>query len=324
MTYEKIDGIPVSLSKLVYGTNRRMTTDDPKEAAECLDMAWEAGFRTFDTAFAYGTSEQNIGMWLMKRGYRDKTVILDKGCNPCEKGSSDIFSGQVIREQLEVSLCRLQMDFVDMYALHRDDESKPVDEIVETLNALKEEGKIRRFGGSNWKMYRVRQANEYAKKHGLEGFSVLSPAYSLAEYEHDPWGGSVAISGDENREYREWLTECQMPVLNYSSLARGFLSGRFRSSDEGCIGRYLPEGTIKEYYSVRNMRRLKRVEELAEKREATVSQICLAWLLSQKMNLFPLVAPSTEAHIQEVAAAVDIDLSEEECRWLYEVCGLGE
>lgn len=319
MLYEKLEGISVPLSKLIFGTTRKMITDDPGEAAECLDIAWEVGFRTFDTAHSYGTSEQNIGAWIAKRGNRGEMVIMDKGCNPGQAGSADVFSGKTIREQLNMSLDRLQTDYVDIYALHRDDESQPVEEIVETLNALKEEGKIRRFGGSNWKMYRIQQANKYAAEHGLSGFSVLSPAYSLADYVHDPWGGSVSLSGEENKEYREWLAENQMPVLNYSALGRGFLSGRFHSANEKNIGQYLGEGTIKEYYGAANMIRLKRAEELAEKKDATVSQICLAWLFAQEMNLFPLVAPSTEAHMKETVGAFDIRLSAEECRWLHNV-----
>lgn len=319
MQYITLEGISAPLSRIIFGTNARMVTDDPGEAAECLDMAWEIGFRAFDTAHSYGTSEQNIGAWLSKRGNRSNMVILDKGCNPGQAGSVDVFSGETVREQLKMSLDRLQTDYVDIYALHRDDESKPVDEIVETLHALKEEGKIRRFGGSNWKMYRIRQANEYAEKHGLSGFSVLSPAYSLADYVHDPWGGSVTLSGEENKGYRDWLTQTQMPVLNYSSLARGFLSGRFRSIDEKDIGKYLKEGTIKEYYDAANITRLKRAEELAEKKEATVSQICLAWLFAQELNLFPLAAPSTEAHMKEVTASLDIQLTKEECEWLHDI-----
>lgn len=319
MLYEKLEGISAPLSKLVFGSNARMRTDDSGEAAECLDTAWEIGFRTFDTAHSYGTSEKNIGAWIAKRGNRSEIVIMDKGCNPGQAGSTDVFSGKTIREQVKMSLDSLQTEYVDIYALHRDDESQPVDEIVEMLNALKEEGKIRRFGGSNWKQYRIEQANRYAREHGLSGFSVLSPAYSLADYVRDPWGGSVSLSGEENRAYREWLTENQMPVLNYSSLARGFLSGRFHSADEKDIGQYLREGTVKEYYDAANMLRLKRAEEMAQKKGATVSQICLAWLLAQKMNLFPLIAPSTEAHMREAAGACEIRLTEEECRWLHDV-----
>ncbi|MCI8835937.1 MAG: aldo/keto reductase [Ruminococcus sp.] len=319
MLYEKLEGISVPLSKLVMGSNAGMVTDDPKEAAECLDMAWEIGFRAFDTAHSYGTSEENIGAWMAKRGNRGELVLMDKGCNPGQAGSTDVFSGEMIREQLKMSLDRLQTDYVDIYALHRDDESRPVEEIVETLHALKEEGKIRRFGGSNWKQYRIEMANRYAKEHGLSEFSVLGPAYSLADYVRDPWGGSVSLSGEENRSYREWLVENQMPVLNYSSLARGFLSGRFRSADEAHIDQYLREGTIKEYYDAANMIRLRRAEELAEKKGATVSQVCLAWLLAQEINLFPLIGASTESHMREAAGAFDISLSEEECRWLHDV-----
>lgn len=319
MLYEKLEGISAPLSRLVYGTNAKMSAEDSALASDCLDMAWEAGFRTFDTAHSYGNSERNIGLWLTKKRVRSEMVILDKGCNPGQAGSNDVFSRKTIQEQLKMSLDRLQTDYVDMYMLHRDDEKKPVDEIVETLNELKEEGKVLRFGGSNWKMYRVKQANDYAKKHGLCGFSILSPAYSLADYVNDPWGGSVSISGEENKGYREWLVENQMPVFNYSALARGFLSGKFRSEEKEHIQQYLFEGTIKEYLSAANLMRLERAEKLAGKKGAFVSQICLAWLLAQKLNLFPLVSPSTKEHIMEVTSSLDVHLSEDECKWLYNV-----
>ena len=316
MIYRQIPKINQPLSAFVYGTNAKMTGEDTPAAVDILDAAYEAGFRCFDTANSYGHSEENIGKWLSLRGNREHIVLLDKGCNPTQKGSADIFSKETIQEQLLHSLDVLQTDHVEMYALHRDDPSKPVDEIIETLNELQAEGKIGQFGASNWTLPRLLQANQYASQHGLSTFSFVSPAYSLAVYEKDPWQGSVSISGSQNTDYRTWLEDTQMPVFNYSALARGFLSGKYCTTDKKPIEDCLGWGTIQEYRSKENIERLQRTEKMAAKKNATVSQIALAWLLAQPLNLFPLVGPSTKEHIDELISAFHIQLNQKECDWL--------
>ena len=113
-------------------------------------------------------------------------------------------SQELIRKQNQESLERLQTDYTDFYVLHRDDPSYPVEKVIDVLNELVEEGKVKRFGASNWSLERIQAANEYAKAHGLKGFSLVSPAYSLAELVHDPWGGSVSLAGAKNQAAREW------------------------------------------------------------------------------------------------------------------------
>lgn len=319
MIYRTIPGIPVPLSALTYGTPVAATRSDMRDRAfQSYDLAWEAGFRTFDTAHSYGMGEETLGLWLKSRGCRKEAVILDKGCNPGQQGSTDVFSAQTIREQVEESLRRLQTDHVELYILHRDDPSVPVDAIVEELNRLKEEGRILLFGGSNWTLERVQAANSYAEARGLQGFSAVSPAYSLADYIRDPWGGSVALSGEERKPYREWLGKTRLPVFCYSSLGRGYLSGKFRTDGnkpiENCIG----EGSIKEYDAPVNRERLRRAETLAREKGCSVSQICLAWLLCQPMNLLPIIAPSGEAHIRDNAGALSVTLTEREALWLHD------
>ncbi|MBR6705214.1 MAG: aldo/keto reductase [Clostridia bacterium] len=319
MKYSFLEGIPSPLSALTYGTPWTATRESTRaEAFKSYDRAWDAGFRTFDTAHSYGFGEDTLGVWLASRKHRQEAVILDKGCNPGQKGSNDIFCGKTVREQAEESLRRLRTDHLDLYILHRDDPSIPVDGIVDELNRLKEEGKILRFGGSNWTLDRVCQANDYAEKHGMDGFTAVSPAYSLAEYIRDPWGGSVSLSGEQREAYRKWLQAKQIPVFCYSSLGRGYLSGKFHTDSgrpiEECIGK----GSIMEYDAPQNRERLRRAEILAAEKNATVSQVCLAWLLRQPMSLFPIVAPSSREHILDNVGALDLELTEEEALWL---CG---
>lgn len=317
MNYKMLQGIDKPLSALTYGTPYAAVRGELEAAMKVYDLAWEAGFRTFDTAHSYGAGEAMLGEWLKARGYRNEAVILDKGCNPRQHGSEDVFSGKTIREQMEESLRRLQTDHVELYILHRDDPALPVDEIVEELNLLKKEGKVLRFGGSNWTRERLEQANTYAENHGLEGFTACSPAFSLARFISDPWGGSVSISGEAQQGYREWLTENQMPVFCYSSVGRGYLSGKFTISSGKLIEKCLNPAPIKEYDAPENRARLARAEKMAAEKDASISQVALAWLLHQPLNLYPIVSPSSAEHMQDNIKALHLQLTKEECDWLY-------
>ena len=317
MKYRFISGIDKPLSALTYGTPWTAPKEQTrKEAFLSYDLAWEAGFRTFDTAHSYGAGEETLGLWLADRKHRGEAVLLDKGCNPGQAGSPDVMSAATIRAQVTQSLRRLQTDHVEMYVLHRDDASVPVDGIIEELNRLRQEGKILLFGASNWTFERILAANAYAEAHGLEGFRAVSPAYSLAEYMRDPWGGSVALSGRSAQPYREWLSKSRIPVFCYSSLARGFLSDKFRTDGDKPIEECIGKGSIMEYDAPENRARLARAEALAIQKGASVSQVCLAWLFRQPFDLFPIVAPGSAEHIADNAAALDLKLSDSECLWL--------
>ena len=320
MKYVQIPGVAKPLSRLVYGTGvRKLNSDDKKLAAACLDQAYEAGFRVFDTAHSYGRAEENLGAWIKSRGVRDDIVILDKGCNPGQNGSPDIFSAETIREHVKMSQERLQTGFLDLYILHRDDPSRPVGPIVEVLNELHEAGVIGLFGGSNWTLARVLEANRYAAEHGLKPFSAVSPNYSLGVLERDPWGGSVTLSGAQGTEYREWLAQNRLPVFTYSSISRGFFSGKYDPDSGLSIEDCLPPSPIKEYDSPDNRERLRRAWELSRKKGTAVSTIALAWLLAQPQNIFPIVSPTGTDHIVDNIAALELELTAEECRYLSDV-----
>ena len=124
--------------------------------------------------------------------------------------------------------------------------------------------KIRCFGVSNWTVERIRAANAYAEATGQAGFTVSSPHYGLAEQVADPWGGGcVTVSGNGRAADRAWYAETQMPVVAYSSLSRGFFSGRFRAGDRDAACRVLDAPAQRGYLCGSNMARLARAETLA-------------------------------------------------------------
>ena len=224
--YGSIPGVCLPVSRIFFGTAIKPMLEG-KSADEVLDAALSAGINAFDCARGYGQAERVLGSWIARRGCRERVVVLTKCGNVGLLGRVHV-NGAVIHRELKQSLKELQTGYVDIYLLHRDDPKTPVGEFVETLNEAKTQGLIRCFGVSNWTHERIQKANEYAAQHGLEGFSVSSPNFGLARQVADPWGGAcVTVSGPENAAARAWYAEQNMPVLAYSSLGRGFFSGRF-------------------------------------------------------------------------------------------------
>lgn len=313
MEYISYENITTRLSRMIYGTGNKIMTDGDG-ADEMLDCVIEQGITTFDTARSYGNSERNLGNWIAKRGNRNSINILTKGCNPHMTGVP--VSAETLREELMTSLNELQTEYVDFYTLHRDDTNVDVAVYIETLNAFVEEGKVRSFGASNWDYRRMEEANTYASEHGLKGFTFGSPAFSLAEVVGDPWGGSIHLSGDDNADAREWFAKKQIPVFAYSSFARGFFSGKYRTDMKQEVTDVLPPWTCKEYVCPENLERLKRAEILAAEKGVTVSQINLAWILAQPFVCCPILGPSTEGHLLENLKGMELKLTEQEILWL--------
>lgn len=313
MDYISLKQLSVPVSRMIYGTAIKPLMEG-NDADEILDQVFAQGITTFDTARSYGESENGLGRWVAKRGNRDKINILTKGCNPDQTGLK--FTPESLRGELLQSLQALQTEYVDLYCLHRDDISVETGVFIETLNEFKAEGKIRAFGASNWNYRRMAAANEYAYAHNLEGFSFGSPAFSLAVVVRDPWGGSVHLSGKENEEARKWFRENQLPVFAYSSLARGFFSGKYRTDMTCDILEVLPPWTCEEYVCEENMERLRRAEKLAAEKGVTVGQINLAWILQQPFMCCPIFSPSSTGHLLDNLKGLEVKLTWEELLWL--------
>lgn len=301
------------LSRLVIGTLGK-TVEQVEEHCKFLDEAFELGYTTIDTAAAYG-SEPTIGEWMKRRNNREDVLIITKCAHPSRERTR--VTPYDIEADLEDSLVNLKTDYIDLFLLHRDDESKPVSMIVDLLNRFCKEGKIRAFGGSNWTAKRIEEANAYAASKGLKGFVATSPNYSLAEQIAEPWApGCITISGAKEAEQRKYYAKTKMPVLAYSSLARGLFSGRM--SREQFLNR--PE-EINEpcrigYCCDANFTRLERAEELAKKYQVTVPQIALAFILNSDLNVYPIVGAMNRIEMQDNIDALKIKLSKEEWEYL--------
>jgi aryl-alcohol dehydrogenase-like predicted oxidoreductase len=315
MQYTEIPYVNKKVSRILFGT-----AGDGFQAGEdeneLLDAIYDTGVNTFDTARQYALSENTLGKWIAARGNRDEIVLLSKCGHPNPSGEKRI-NEKAIREDFARSCEALGTDHIDIYLLHRDDPDVEVGRIVEVFNALHDEGKIGAFGGSNWTHQRIQEANEYAEKHGLIPFSVSSPNFGLADQVKDLWGGGcVTISGPANEAAREWYRNTQMPVVAYSSLGRGLFSGRVRGAEPENASKYMDEYAMKGYGYPENFERLRRCEELAEKKHCSVPQIAMAWIFRQNLNTFAVVSTTKASRMQENIDALHIELSKEESRYL--------
>jgi aryl-alcohol dehydrogenase-like predicted oxidoreductase len=276
---------------------------------DLLDTWRELGGNVVDTAHLYngGNSERALGQWLADRGCRDELVILTKGAH--HNADRRRVTPEDITCDLKDSLARLRTDYVDLYVLHRDDPDVPVGPIVEVLNEHHRAGRIRAFGGSNWTIPRLEEANAYAASRGLQTFTLSSPHLSLAVPAGEIWTGCIAARDDESLK---WYGETKMPLFAWSSQARGFFSGRFTPENVA----ELDETVARVYGTPDNWGRLRRAEELGRTKGRTAIQIALAWILHQPFPVFPLVGPATVEETRSCVAATEISLTNEEVQWL--------
>jgi aryl-alcohol dehydrogenase-like predicted oxidoreductase len=314
MIYGAIEGLSRPLPRIIFGTLPLVNTD--AATFSLLDSIKEVGCYAFDTAHAYGdgASESVIGKWMEARNNRSEVIIIGKGTHPV-RGRNRV-DPESIRQDFQESLCRLKTDYIDLYLLHRDDPTVAVGPIIEVLNEVKSEGKIVLFGASNWNHKRLQEATEYAEKNGLFTFSAASNQYSLAIQYDDPYPGTLSINSSSGDSEWDWYKETQYPLLAWSSLARGFLSGKFTRDNLASFTDPQSLISIRCYAREDNFVRLNRARQLAEEKAATVPQIALAYIFQQPLNCFAITGSSNITHFKENIKALEICLTKKEVSWL--------
>lgn len=295
-----IAGLAKPVSRLVMGCDNQATMP---HAAAIWDDYYERGGLTFDTAYIYGNGlqEKLLGQWLKHRGVRGEVSVIVKGahtphCNPTD-----------LARELEISLGRLQTDHADIYVMHRDNPAIPVGEFVDVINAQVQAGRIRIFGGSNWTLERIAAANRYAKRKGLQGFSVVSNNFSLARMVNAVWPGCIAASDPESRR---WLRRHQLPLLAWSSQARGFFTERAGPDKRD------DSHLVHCWYSDDNFARRERAIELARRKGVTPIAIAAAYVLHQPFPTFALIGPRFISETVSSLECLRVELTPRELAWL--------
>lgn len=314
MQYGTIPGVGKKVSRIIQGS----TMIWMEGAFEVLDRVFEQGINAIDTAQIYG-NEGKVAEWIHSRGIRDQMVIITKGAHYSSDSDGTIHrrcNEKGITEDIMGSLEKLQVDFIDLYILHRDDPNVPVSEIVDCLNRHKKEGRIQAFGGSNWTYKRIREANAYAAANKLTPFVVTNPNFSLAEMYDPPWAECISISGPQGEEARKWYLENNMTILAWSSMAAGFWSGNFTREMYKTNPDEIPELVRRCYCGDTNFTRLDRAGQLAKEKGVSIPMIAIAYMFNLPQDIYTLIAPRSGDECAENIKALDIKLTPKEISWL--------
>lgn len=296
----QIPGLDKPLARLIMGVDNQNTMP---HAAAVYDDYFERGGNAFDTAFVYGEVKSRLlGRWIAARGVRSQVVIIAKGAHTPQCDPANL------EAQLQRQLEWLGTDCADIYLMHRDNPDIPVRAFIDVLNAQVRAGRIKVFGGSNWSLERVKKANAYAKRMGLQGFAAVSNNLALAEMVKPVWDGCVHV---HDAAARAWFRKTQTALLPWSSQARGFfVPSRARPDLRD------DKSLVESWYSEDNFKRQARAVELARDRGVEPINIALAWVLCQPFPTFPLVGPRQIAETRSCVAALDVRLTAQELRFL--------
>jgi aryl-alcohol dehydrogenase-like predicted oxidoreductase len=304
-------GLKVSrlcLGCMTYGSPEwRSWVLDQEQSKPFFKAAVEKGITFFDTANVYsiGASEQVTGHWLREFARREEIVVATKVNGPMGKGANEKgLSRKSIMAQIDASLRRLGMEYVDLYQIHRFDYETPIEETLEALNDVVKAGKARYIGASSmyaWQFARMLAASD---ANGWVRFVSMQPQYNLVYRE----------------EEREMLPLCRaegVGVIPWSPLARGFLAGGRAQPKEGNTERArTDEFSPRLYYTEADQKVVGVVGEIAKERGLSNMQVALAWVLRNKAITAPIVGASKLGHIDEAVSALDVQLSDEEVKRL--------
>ena len=305
MKYIKLHNTSLELSNICLGAGSFGTGLNEDGTFEILDAFSEAGGNFIDTANIYGKwaedkinhSEIAIGKWIKSRNAYDKMIIATKGGH-YNLDTPDLprLSKQDIQTDLEESLRTLELDCIDFYWLHRDDESKPVEEIIDIMQGFVTEGKIRYYGASNYRLSRMKAAEAYSRSNNYQGFSAISNRWSLASVNPEVKANSDPTLADMTKDFYQWHKESKMPAVPYSATASGFFEKLFnikpQVKDGILIAPYdkikLPEHIQKAYINEKNLRIYEELLELKNKYNVSLYTLSIACLLNQPFDVIPV------------------------------------
>jgi aryl-alcohol dehydrogenase-like predicted oxidoreductase len=314
MEYRTLGNTGLEVSSVCFGTWRFSkessgTVETDRETAhELLDTAVDTGINFIDTANSYGdppgTAETWIGEWLEGRD-REDLVIASK----CYFGGNDGpnrsgLSRKTIRAEIEGTLDRLGTDYIDLYYIHRWDESTPIRETVRTLQGLVDDGKVHYLGASSMAAWKLTKALWTADRDELQRFDVTQPRFNAAYR-------------DPVEDYLDLCADQDLAVCPYSPLEGGFLTGKYQRSGDAVESPDGSRGDLHgwDQYADRQWRVLDAVEAVADEVDATPAQVALRWLIDgERFTCVPIVGARTPEQLRENAGAADVHLDAEQHR----------
>lgn len=293
----------ISVSPFGFGGNVFGWTADERRSFELLDAFVGEGFQLVDTADCYsswapghrgGESETVIGNWIRRSGKRSQVVIATKVGHDLMPGSRGLRRDYILRS-VDDSLRRLQTDYIDLYQAHKDDPATPVAETLEAFAGLVKSGKVRTIGASNFSAARLAESLAVSAERGFPRYETLQPLYNLYD------------RADFERDLQPLCAREKVGVINYYSLASGFLTGKYRT--EADLAKSVRGGgAVKSRFNERGLRILGGLDTVAKELGATPAQVAIAWLLSRDTIAAPLASATSLEQLRELLGGVRLRL----------------
>ncbi|HXU67464.1 MAG TPA: aldo/keto reductase [Casimicrobiaceae bacterium] len=300
------------IAPLAFGGNVFGWTADEPTSFKLLDAFVEAGGNLIDTANSYsrwvpghqgGESETVIGRWIARRGRHDDVVIATKVGADMGQGGRCLRRDYILQAADE-SLRRLQVEAIDLYQSHWDDEKTPFDETLDAYARLIRQGKVKAIGASNLTGARLAEALDVSAREGLPRYDTLQPPYNL--YDRETFEGDL----------RDLCLREDIGVITYFSLAAGFLTGKYRT--EADYGKS-PRGTgMKKFLNERGLRILDALDDVAARLHSAPASVALAWLMAQPGVDAAIASATSLAQFEALIAATRLSLDEVDMRQLEE------
>jgi aryl-alcohol dehydrogenase-like predicted oxidoreductase len=295
----------LQVAPLMLGGNVFGWTADEATSFRILDRYVAAGGNFIDTADVYsrwaaghtgGESETILGRWLQRSGKRDEIVLATKVGMDMGGGKQGL-RPEYIRQAVEASLTRLQVETIDLYQSHKDDADTPLADTLGAYGELMQAGKVRAIGASNYKGARLREAMDVAKKHNLPAYTCLQPEYNLVEragYESD---------------LEPVVEQFGLGVIPYFSLAAGFLTGKYRTAAD-VEGRARAK-VVGKYANPQGFAVVRALEEVAAQVKGNAAQVALAWLMARPSVTAPIASATSLEQLEDLVRAMELELPAE-------------
>ena len=311
-TYRELGRSGLQVSPICFGGNVFGWTADEATSFRLLDAWVDAGMNFVDTADVYshwapghagGESETVIGKWLHQTGKRHRVVLATKVGKPMGDGLVGL-SPTYIRSAVEASLKRLQTDVIDLYQSHDDDATVPLADTLGAYADLIQAGKVRAIGASNFGAARLSEALAVSQAQGLPRYECLQPLYNLVE--------RPAFEA----ELEAVCVQHGLGVITFFALASGFLSGKYRS--EADLAKSARGQGVKKYLNPHGLRVLDALDAVAQRLNATPTQVALAWQIARPSVSAPIASATSLAQLADLVAAARLALDADALRTLNE------
>jgi aryl-alcohol dehydrogenase-like predicted oxidoreductase len=316
----RIPGTDIEISALCLGVAEIGVRQTEIEARRLLDYWLRNGGNGIDTARIYSDwipgekhrSERIVGDWLKTAGPREQVVLVTKAGHPLFDGNWRVrLSPADLGEDLQGSLETLRTDYIDVWFLHRDDETIPVEQIIDCCDRFVRDGRVKALGAANWTARRIRKANNYASRTGKTGFVATQLFWNLGSRHHQGLEATLRSMDDDAEELHQARDLVAMP---YSSQAGGFFSD-WLEGDEATRLKAERSG----YATKANFEIAKLAGEIAQRNGVGVGAVVLAFLRSYPFKVVPIVGCGTLVHLAASIAALNFTLSNDDWNSLREL-----